>query len=136
MITKANTPHKKDGESLKVPTYQRQESASSQTIYFWKEADTWSFSSFPPEHDSETWILDPNENIISMQIPEEAHDDQEGGEQSTALSDEPAKTSEETAEIEIPEGLPYTKIPQLIEDAKNIQKLSEDRTKQLESMYY
>lgn len=102
------------------------ERAGQTKIYRWKAADgTQQFSNFPPTGVTyETVWVDPDANIIESTKP------------SAPASVSASTTEATTSQVNMPSLLTVSpdKVKKLVQDAKNVQQLADDRTKTLEQL--
>ncbi len=105
--------------SLSTPDIKDVVTGGKQTVYKWVDENgvTQYTSEAPPEQSATAMELDPNTNIVQgIKMPE--------GEE----------TEEETPKAEVPQGNIYSpqSVKKLMDDAKNVQKLLNDRYEQQE----
>lgn len=111
------------------PNEEIQTSDGKVQVYRWQDENgVWQYSDRPPTGiDRQTISVNTNENILpSQSIAEETENEVE----------EAQDNSEEGADIALPLPLtvPVNQVPQLIEDAKEIQELMNQRSEILESI--
>lgn len=115
--------------------------SGGETFYKWQDQyGIWQFTTTPPPSQPfETVETDPNANVIQS-LSKDTIDTALG--RVAEVSDETAKTGESEAEKSpleelgglSPTTVPITKIPKLLDDAKNVQNIMDQHAKQLEKL--
>jgi len=114
-----------DDQSLNQQPNQKQpQSPTQQLFYRWKDADgTWQFSLTPnPDFDNQIVAVDPQQNLIQALKIEEEITEETG-------DDIAAKTN-----MPLPTTIPVKEIPDLIDKAKDLQALADERLEQLKGL--
>lgn len=114
--------------------------AQDNIFYRWQDANgVWQFSSLPNRNTLNLVVrTDPNANVLQSMNQEEI--DRAFGRQSASAQDNNITKNNpmangkapESSLLPIPTTVPVTEIPKLIEQAKDVQKLMEQRVKQMD----
>ncbi len=97
-------------------------STEPSTVYRWQDANgVWQFSDTPPEdmRHVQTVQVDPDRNLIKGLPPRQTEPEDPSGAESIVNS------------LPFPATIPMGEIPKLIEDAKNLQKLVDEREQRI-----
>ncbi len=125
-------------QTSEIPT------AKKNDYYKWKDKNgSWQFTKELPRQGVQYNVVsaDPKTNIIKSlskkeinKILDKDSEENESNNKLLGFSDDAAKETEEKSSLPFPSTIPVTKIPQLIDAAKQVQELSNQRAKAMESL--
>ncbi len=114
--------------------------AQDNIFYRWQDNNgVWQFSTVPNRNTTNLVVrTDPNANVLQS-LPAEQIDRVFGrvaANENTITKDNPMANGKglESGLLPVPTTVPVTEIPKLLEQAENVQKIAEDRMKQMEGM--